>query len=36
MAEVKLKKKICLKRKEKPAEFVFTKYLKINLNSATL
>lgn len=31
MAEVKLKKKICLKRKEKPAEFVFTKYLKIKL-----
>ena len=31
MAEVKLKKKICLKRKEKPAEFIFTKYLKIKL-----
>lgn len=31
MAEVKLKKKICLKRKEKTAEFVFTKYIKIKL-----
>lgn len=31
MAEVQLKKKICLRRKEKPAEFTFTQYLKIKL-----
>ena len=32
MAEgVQLKKKICLRRKEKPAEFTFTQYLKVKL-----
>ena len=31
MAEVQLKKKFCLRRKEKPAEFTFTQYLKIKL-----
>ena len=31
MAEVQLKNKICLRRKEKPAEFKFTQYLKIKL-----
>lgn len=31
MAEIQLKKKICLRRKEKPAEFTFTQYLKIKL-----
>ena len=32
MAEgVQLKKKVCLRRKEKPAEFMFTEYLKVKL-----
>jgi len=32
MAEgIQLKKKICLRRKEKPAEFTFTQYLKVKL-----
>ena len=31
MPEVQLKKKICLRRKEKPAEFTFSKFLKIKL-----